>query len=73
MSDRTVGVIDVAPGLQIRMTLTTERGNPVVDVRQWDRFAGVWMPGKRGLPIPVEHREAFAMLAGEAAALAVPS
>lgn len=69
MADRMIGAIDVSPERQIRLTLTTERdGAQVIDVRWFDRFAGVWMPGKVGCPIPVQHGEAFARLAAEAVA-----
>lgn len=68
MTDRTIGKIDVSPDRQIRLTLTRERGVDVIDVRAFDRFAGVWMPGKVGCPIPVQHGEEFARLAAEAVA-----
>ncbi len=68
MTDRTIGAIEVSPDCQIRLTLTTDRGMPIIDVRAFDRFAGVWMPGRVGCPIPIQHGEAFARLAAEAVA-----
>lgn len=56
---QTVGAIDVAPDHQIRLTFATEKGKRVIDLRAFDKFAGVWMPTKAGVSLPVEHLAAL--------------
>lgn len=68
MPDLCIGTIALTPDLQLRVTLTTERGRQVVDLRAFDKFAGVWMPSKKGLAVPAEHAEAVARLTSDASA-----
>lgn len=67
---RLVGTIPAGPNRQIRVSLTEEKGQAVIDVRDFDFFASVWMPSKRGVAIPAQQAEAFAVLAAEASAAA---
>lgn len=64
----TVGAIDLSPALQVRLTICQAHGKRVIDIRSFDLFAGVWMPNKKGVSIPVEHAEAVCRLADAAAA-----
>lgn len=65
MADLCIGTIPLSPDLQLRVTLTTERGRQVVDLRAFDRFAGVWMPSKKGLSVPAEHAELYLQNTGQ--------
>lgn len=66
----TIGSVDLSPTLQARVTICNASGKRVIDVRLFDLFAGVFMPGKRGVSIPVEHAEELCRLTTEAAARA---
>lgn len=66
----SVGAQPVDDGREVRAALTIERGRRMLDLREFALFAGVLMPGKNGLTLPVEHIDALAGLLAEAAARA---
>lgn len=70
-SPRQIGVIQLDGDRELRVSLTTERRRPVLDIREFARFsaAGVMMPGRNGVVVPVENLAALLPMITEAAAL----
>lgn len=62
------GAIPLGNGRELRATLCIERGKQVLDLREFAPFsaAGVLMPGRNGLAVPVENIDALADLLAEA-------
>lgn len=51
---------------EVRVTLSTERGARVVDVRSFDPFAHVLMPNRSGLTLPIDKLTTLARILGSA-------
>ena len=68
----TVGVLQLPAGREVRVELIEERGRRVVDLREFAPFtaAGVLMPGRNGLSLPIASLEALANMLAEAVAQA---
>ncbi len=64
-----IGTLPLGEGRELRITLTTERGRPVVDVREFAPFsaAGVMMPGRNGVVVPAERLAGLVPRMAEAA------
>lgn len=65
--DDPIGTLQIAPDRQVRFSRITKRGQPMLDVRELDFFAGCWVPNKRAVVIPLAHAQAFADMAVKAA------
>lgn len=64
-----VGVVQM-DGREVRLALAMDRGRRVLDLREFAPFAGVLMPSKNGLTLPVDHLDALSDLIAEAIARA---
>lgn len=51
---------------EVRVTLSTERGARVVDVRSFDPFAHVLMPNRSGLTLPIDKLTTLSRILGSA-------
>lgn len=51
---------------EVRVTLSTERGARVVDVRTFDPFAHVLMPNRSGLTVPIDKLTTLSRILGSA-------
>lgn len=68
---RQIGAVPLAEGRELRISLTTDRGRAVLDVREFAHYkpVGLMTPNRNGVVIPVETLGALAPLIAEAAAL----
>lgn len=72
ISSRQIGVVPLEDGRELRISLTTERRRRVLDLREFAKFsaAGVMMPGRNGVVVPVEHLDSLFDYLAEALAAA---
>ena len=67
---RQIGVVQMEDGRELRISLTTERRRPVLDVREFAFYKplGLMTPNRNGVVVPVEHMAALLPIIADAIA-----